>query len=209
MSTQTYRKYNANIECPYFKANYVTTNTALTSSTSTTLSGTTTINDTLHVTGSQLNDGNVNITGYINCDNNVTITGGLSAGGNTSLTGAVGIGGAAVFNSSVQFPTFGAWTPDSNLPNGNFGGGSRGYYVFPGGLCVNFGYFGTATSSFTYLKPLTYVYTAYISREGAIPAGGYGPRVNNVGTTSIGWDSDWGSTTKSNVYILVIGKVAT
>jgi hypothetical protein len=122
----------------------------------------------------------------------------------------------ASFNT-IQMGDFASWTPTSgstySLPAKNIHtdyDSAKGYYIFPGGFCIQWGFsVDASTNTWSFAKTLTYIYGVFAEHTNYYAGGGGGASVVLTGmtTSSVSFDSNYGGTDKTSLFVLVLGKV--
>jgi len=110
--------------------------------------------------------------------------------------------GSSRFCGGVSFGDLSSWFPECRMRPANAG---YGYYILPGGLCIQWS--TDSTGTWTYQRPMDYVYTCQITRYGGGQGSGYGLKINTLTNTYVDYDSNYGSTGKYACYCMVIGKI--
>lgn len=142
----------------------------------------------------------------------------LQVNGDTDAKGSISVADSVTVNnllttayatieSGIKFGAFNNWKPYYSMPNQNVGGAScAGYYLFPGGLLIQWGWVAdAATQSWTYPVAFTYVYSVQVTKGTA--TSGYVPcKINSWSTTSVSLDSAQGSSDKSDLTCFAIGR---
>ena len=136
-----------------------------------------------------------------------SLTDNLVVNGNASVAKNLTVAG------STSFGSLSPWSPDFRLPSSSFSyneANDKGYYVFPGGFCVQWGWVAdTANQFWDFPKPFLYVYGASVQRTylNAGSSGSGATAVTKLTTTRLEFDSVHSSGDKSACFAMVWGKV--
>lgn len=114
------------------------------------------------------------------------------------------VNGNCAFKSGVSFCDFDAWSPVYSLPDSS---SKTGYYLFPGGLLLQWGFVGdpgSSNSTWTYPLAFTYVYNVQATKSGV---SNYNPaQIVSVSTTAAVIDSAYGGGDKGELWCWAVGK---